>query len=102
VTTYFHTTNAADRILADGFSDAEGSYGFDGLTLRGVFLSATPANIQDGAKGDQVLEVVFPDHVDLSEYAIVEEGRPAVWEWCVPAELINRLGRIRLLSDYEL
>lgn len=97
----FHTTDAADDILADGFRDAEGSYGFVGLTLRGVFLASRPANVMYGATGGQVLEVLMPDDVDMTLYAIVEEDLP-VWEWIVPAELINRRARARLLTDDEV
>lgn len=42
----------------------------------------------------------FSDDVDLSEHAIVEEGMPQ-WEWCVPAELINRYASVRLLTEDE-
>lgn len=97
----FHTTEAAGAILAGGFRDAEGSYGLFETTLRGVFLSRTPADVNEGAKGDEVLEVVIPDNIDLADYAILEENRPA-WEWCVPADLINRYGRVRLLSEEEV
>lgn len=97
----YHTTDAAEVILVNGFRDAEGSYMFANLTLRGVFLAKTPANVNDGAKGEDVLEVKFPDDVDLEEYAIVEEGRPA-WEWCVPAEVINGQATVRLMTEQEV
>jgi hypothetical protein len=96
----FHTTDAAETILRDGFRDATGGYMFATLTLTGVFLSKMPSNEGDGATGDQVLEVVFPDDVDLQPYAIVEDWQP-VWEWCVPAALINERARVRLLSEDE-
>jgi hypothetical protein len=99
--TLFHTTDAAEAILKDGFRDGEGSYMFVGLTLRGVFLARSPADGNVGAKGEQVLEVTFPDEVDLSEYAIVEDGMPQ-WEWCVPADLINREAAVRLLAEDEI
>jgi hypothetical protein len=101
VTTLYHTTNAADEILTGGFRDGEGSYMFVGITLRGVFLAGSPVDGNEGAKGDQVLEVAIPSNVELDEYAIEEEGRP-VWEWCVPADVINRHARVRLLSEEEL
>lgn len=75
-TTPYHTTDAAQEILRQGFRDAEGSYMFRALTLRGVFPAGTPADINDGATGDDVLEVTFPDDVDLSDHAIVDDGRP--------------------------
>ena len=96
----YHTTDAAEAILRDGFRDAEGTYMFAALTLRGVFLAISPADVNDGAKGDQLLEVDLPDRLDLSAYAIVEEGRPA-WEWCMPADVINQHGRVRLLTEDE-
>jgi hypothetical protein len=101
VATLYHTTNDADEILTDGFRDGEGSYMFAGLTLRGVFLAIYPADVNDGAKGDQVLEVVMPGDVELDEYAIEEECRP-VWEWCIPADVLNRHARVRLLSEEEV
>jgi hypothetical protein len=42
--------------------------------------------------------VTFPDDIDLSDHAIAEEGRPQ-WEWCVPADLINRSATVRLLTE---
>ena len=98
MTTLYHTTDAAQQILREGFRDAEGSYGLRVLTLRGVFLAVAPADINDGATGDNVLEVTFPDDIDLSDHAIVEDGRPQ-WEWCVPADLINRSATVRLLTE---
>ncbi|MFD7157550.1 hypothetical protein ACFV9C_23330 [Kribbella sp. NPDC059898] len=101
MTQFFHTTDAAEAILREGFRDNTGSYMFVGHTPTGVFLGNRPANVNDGAKGDQVLEVRLPDDLDLDEFAIVEEGLPP-WEWIVPAELINRRGSIRLLTEDEV
>ena len=55
----YHRTNAADEILRDGFRDWEGDYMTD-VILRGVWLSAVPLNIQEGAIGDQVLRSSSP------------------------------------------
>jgi hypothetical protein len=102
--TYFHTTDAAEAILREGFRDGEGSYGFVGLTLRGVFLAADrPIDVNDGAKGDQVLAVELDGNLD--EYEIIEEGAPeggVVREWCVPASLLNTRGVVRLLTEDEV
>lgn len=97
---FFHTTDVAPVILREGFRDGHGSYGLVNLTLPGVFLAKYPADCNDGAHGDQVLEVVLPGHVDMTEYAINEEGHE-LWEWCVPASLINQHGSVRLLTDEE-
>jgi hypothetical protein len=96
----YHTTDSAPAILRDGFRDRTGTYMFVGIALTGVFLAARPVDGNEGAKGDQVLEVAFPDGFDLSRWAIDEEGTP-VWEWCVPAEVINRHAALRLLPEDE-
>jgi hypothetical protein len=97
----FHTTDAADSIFASGFRDATGAYGFVEIILTGVFLSRSPADVSDGAKGESVIEVSFEEDVDLDPYAIIEEAHP-VWEWCVPAALINSRAQLRLLDEDEI
>lgn len=99
--TYFHTTDAAERILGEGFRDGSGTYLMTTIVLTGVFIADMPVNVNEGAIGDQVLEVVLPDDTDLDDFELVEEGKP-YREWCVPAELINRLGTVRLLADDEV
>jgi hypothetical protein len=47
-----------------------------------------------------VLLVEIPDDVELSEYAIEEEGRP-ISEWCVPASLLNERASVRPLTEEE-
>jgi hypothetical protein len=84
---FFHTTDAADAILRDGFRDATRYIG--GIELTGVWLSEYPGlDSNEGAKGDERLQVEFPDEVDLSDFELIEEGKP-YREWCVPAALIN-------------
>jgi hypothetical protein len=99
--TLYHTTDTPYAILREGFRDGEGAYLFVNRSPRGVFLAAAPADVNDGAKGDAVLAVTFPDDVDLSDYAIVEYSMPQVWEWYVPADLINRRATVRLLAQGE-
>ena len=66
-----------------------------------MFLAVALADINDGAGGDAVLEVTFPDDINLSAHAIVEDGRPQL-EWCVPADLINLNTTVRLLTEDEV
>ena len=94
----YHTT---DAILRDGFRDAIGSYGFVNVELTGVFLGDKPMDINEGAKGDQVLRVEVPNDVDLGEFEIIEDGKP-YREWCVPAALINKRSTVTLMTDDEL
>jgi hypothetical protein len=50
VTRCYHTTYAADATLRTGFRDAEGSYGFTTVTMRGVFLTDDPVGIDKGGR----------------------------------------------------
>jgi hypothetical protein len=70
------------------------------MTLTGVFISDQVLDINEGAKGEDVLEVVLPDDLDLSEYELAEDMK-TYRERCVPARLLN-VGRVRLLSEREV
>lgn len=72
----YHTTDAADAILGHGFRDATGSYMLADFELTGVFLGDSPMDVNEGANGDQVLRVEFPDDVDLGDFVLVEEHKP--------------------------
>ena len=98
--TLYHRTAAAEEILRDGFRDGEGSYLFDSLTLRGVFVSDTPLDSTEGTNGDQLIEVTLPGEVNLDEFELVQEGMP-YRQWCVPAELLNTCAHLHLLSEDE-
>ncbi len=95
----YHRTNAADEILRDGFRDGEGDYMTD-VVLRGVWLSDVALDIQEGANGNQVLGVELPDALAI-EHEVVEEEKP-FREFLVPADVLNRQGRTRLLSEAEV
>jgi hypothetical protein len=58
-------------------------------------------DINEGAKGDQVLRVEFPDEVDLDDFELVEDEKP-YREWCVPAQLINEHAIVTLMSHDDL
>lgn len=96
----FHTTDAAETILREGFRDGEGSYGLVSSWLQGVFLSDVPASVSDGATGEQVIEVTLPIGLDLSEHEIIEEHK-GYREWCIPAAVLNASGILRLLTEDE-
>jgi hypothetical protein len=93
----YHTTDAADEILAGGFADATGSYLLVGMELTGVWLADKPLGGNEGANGDQVLRVAFPDRLDLSDFEVIEDGKP-YREWCVPAALINTHATVTLMA----
>jgi hypothetical protein len=69
----YHTTDAADAILREGFRDTTRSYMFAEFELTGVWLGDSPMDIKEGATGDQVLRVEFPEGVDLGNFEIIEE-----------------------------
>jgi hypothetical protein len=98
VTIYYHTTDAAAAILGHGFRDATGSYlGLAAWELAGVFLGDRLMDVNEGAKGDEVLQVEFPDDVDLGDFELIEEHKP-YREWCVPAALINEQATVTLID----
>lgn len=78
MTICYHTTDAADAILRHGFRDATGSYLFVDFDLTGVWLGDSPMDVNEGATGDQVLRVEFPDSVDLGDFEIIEKASPTV------------------------
>ena len=96
----YHYTTAADAILRDGFRDTTGSYGLS-FELTGVWLGDSPMDVNEGAKGDQVLRVEFPDDVDLRDFELVEEHKP-YREWCVLAALINARASVTLMSSDDV
>lgn len=87
---YFHTTTATAvrAILAAGFRDSIGVHGFTNDPPVGVFLGDVPADVDDGAKGNLMLEVRIQEDADMDAYVIVEDGR-VPWEWVVPASVLN-------------
>jgi hypothetical protein len=72
----FHRSPASGQILARGFRDATLGYPVGGLMLTGVWLSDQPLDGNEGAKGTELLEVTFPNDVDLRDFEVVEDGKP--------------------------
>jgi hypothetical protein len=100
MTRLFHRTPAGAAIRREGVRDATGSYMFANITLTGVWLSDEPLNINQGARGDDLLEVIMPDEVDLSDFEIIQDDI-GYREWCVPAALINERAAVRLMPQAE-
>jgi hypothetical protein len=65
--------------------------------LTGVFFSAEPVDISDGAGGEALLVVEVADALD--EFEIIEDLK-GFREWCVPAAILNR-GTVRPMSHDE-
>jgi hypothetical protein len=68
--------------------------------IEGVFLSAVPLDCNEGAQGDQLLEIALPSQHAISDYELIEDGKP-YREWCVPARILNRYARTRRLLKWE-
>jgi hypothetical protein len=99
----YHVTARARDILDRGFRDNV-SYEVvtkDGQTTTLTGVIVTDQQPIDKARGD-LLVIDLPDTVVLDEYQIVDDSPPG-WrrEWCVPADVLNREGRVRLLTDDE-
>ena len=105
---FYHCTTPerARTILADGFRDREGDFGFrddedNPVFLRGVWVSDRPLDISEfggSPKATVVLKVsVRIDKDQLDYFEAKEEGR-SYREWCFPADLLNR-GSVRLVES---
>jgi hypothetical protein len=95
-------TADASEILSAGFQDQGACYELDTAERVGM-LWATPhgESASENAGRDDVLEVILPDDLDLADFAIVADGQP-VWEWCVPADVLNASASLRLLDVSEV
>jgi hypothetical protein len=88
----YHRTDAADAILAEGWRDMEGTY-LTKHVYRGVWVSNTPLDVNEGAVGEAVLLIDVPDEL-FAEYEWVEEGK-GCRESLIPAALLNELPKPR-------
>ena len=100
----YHTTDASDAILGEGFRDATGSYMCIGHEFTGVWLSDQILDVNEGCKGDEVLRVEFPHSISLDHFELKYEDPDlqCYREWCVPAALINEHATVALMSDDEV
>src|SRR3989442_1367636 len=87
---FYHVTTdkAARAILRPGFKDATVYY-MPAQRWTGVWLSNAPLDVNQGTKGDTLIEVTldFSERA-LAKYEWIEGGKP-YGEWLVPAALIN-------------
>jgi hypothetical protein len=83
----YHRTDAKDAILAEGFTDADGDY----LTERlhgGVLLTDRILDVNEGAAGEDVLDLEIPEEI-VAPFEWIEEDK-GYREFLVPAEIVNR------------
>jgi hypothetical protein len=97
----YHRTDSAGKILAEGFRDC--ARGLGEIFGPRVWLSASPLDCNEGAKGNQLLEVV----VDLSTeelfycYEVKEADKPHR-EFVFPASFLNAKAKVRMLIGEDL
>ena len=53
--------------------------------------------MNEGAIGDELLEVILPSEINIADWELIEDGKP-YREWCVPAALLNERATARLLA----
>jgi hypothetical protein len=83
----YHLTEHGDRILAEGFRDAEGTY-LTRNVYRGVWVSDRPLGINEvGGEGEDILAVDVAEAV-VAEYEWIEDCKP-YREFLVPAAILN-------------
>ncbi len=88
----YHATTLKNAIgiMAEGFRDGTGSYGFAGIALRGVWLADSPLGVNEGAAGDAVLRVDLPlSQGELAAYHVVSEVPSGYHEFLIPASVVN-------------
>jgi hypothetical protein len=98
----YHTTDASEAILAEGFKDGEGTY-MSGEWYSGVWVADVPVDANEGAKGDVVLTLEIPTEV-FTQYEWVDEGAEdkTYREALIPASILNSYGRPQICTDEEL
>ena len=92
------TTHFALKPLAEGFRDSHGHYLTQHLH-RGVWLSDCPLDVNEGADGDTYLILDIPEET-VNPYEWIEEGK-GYREFLVPADVVNRFGPPKVLTDEE-
>jgi len=101
---YYHSDDIEEiqAILRDGFTDI--TKRIDGLLKRGVYIADAPGEWDQEFPDDQLLEITLPPEIDLRQWRVVYviPGKPCRWnEWIVPADLLNKHAKLRLLTNLE-
>jgi hypothetical protein len=100
----FYRRTMGDRaaaILSHGFEDATGSYGTD-FEYSGVWLSDRPLDCNDAGFSPAVnvlleIELDLPE-AEIADYEWIEEDK-GYREWLVPASILNRMARVRIVPE---
>ena len=96
-TTFYHKTTkrAVRAIMESGFKDGR----LSGTDEPGVSLSLVPFDVNDGAKGDTLLEVTVDlPEAQLDEYEVIEDKK-SYREWLIPAGVLKDVVASRLSTN---
>ena len=95
----FHATSteSAAAIVSEGFKDGEGHFGTN-MKHRGVWLSDSPVDVNEGAKADEVVLAVNISKGLVKGFEWIEEGK-GFREFLIPAALLNEQGRISIVHS---
>lgn len=94
----YHRSRHPEAILCSGFRGGSGRYLTEVYLEDVVWLSGAPDDGDQEVADGVVIAVEVPAAVDLDQFEVVEEGNPRR-EWAVPAELVNRWPRRKLLDE---
>ena len=99
---YYRTSSAnAERIVSDGFVDAEGINASGGV-FRGVWVTDRPVEGAAGMSfGDSLVAVDVDDprhsaRIDVFEW---DEATASFRRWLVPAKLLNLVGSASIVKE---
>jgi hypothetical protein len=86
----YHVTDAAaaEAIECNGFRDGEGDFGMAATWPLGVLVSDEPLSVYEGARGNEVVEVVVPDSMPVEAQFWTNEGLPPVVRISARAERV--------------
>jgi hypothetical protein len=102
---YYHVGDADEiqAILRHGFSN--GTAQIDGRLKKGIYLMGATGSTDPDYPLDQMLEITLPPQIDLSKWqlpAVIPGKRLCRWaEWIVPAKVLNRHAKLRVLTNQE-
>jgi hypothetical protein len=98
----YHRTPYGSEIVQGGFRDGIGTY-MTSEEHTGVFVADVPVDINEGAKGDDLLRIEIDEAVvaPFEWMNEVPDGCATYREWCVPASVLNAHGTVRLLTFDE-
>ena len=100
---YYYRTSSenAEKIISDGFVDAEGTTASCGV-FRGVWITDRPVEGADGMSiGDSLVAVDVDDprhcaRIDVFEW---DDETASFRRWLVPAKLLNLVGSASIVKE---